>query len=198
MAVSDTVFDGCKATTTGGAVDTVGGIIDFDRCEFENCEVAYAPEEQCLTLTMLGSLGSGWHGARLLVIQRDNLDRVGEECPSTCFGQTCQEWDDNFGKFPDICDRFGTDMETYGCDCWGCPCTGYTGDDDGGYDDDDGDDDGGGGGDDGGGGGDDGGGGGGGSECLYSTCYEEDCDFWYSSNSAYTCEYMESSQSCDW
>jgi hypothetical protein len=196
MAVSDTVFDGCKATTTGGAVDTVGGIIDFDRCEFENCEVAYTPEEQCLTLTMLGSLGSGWHGARMLVIQRDNQDRIGEVCPSTCYGQTCQEWDDEFGKFPDYCDYYGRDITeltadgSWGCDCWGCPCTGYTGDDDDGDgddgngdddDDDDGDD----------GGGDDGGG----STCYLSTCYGNDCDSWV--NAGYSCATLEA-YGCDW
>ena len=191
MTVSDTLFDGCKATATGGAVDTVGGIVDFDRCQFENCEVAYSPEEQCLTLTMLGSLGSGWHGARLLVIQRDNLDRVGEECPSTCFGQTCQEWDDSYGRFEDICDRYGTDMEDFGCDCWGCPCSGYTGeDDDGGggstYDDDD-DDDGGSSGDD-----------GCDYQCVNDKCYDYNCDYWNSVNADYSCDVMENTYGCDW
>ena len=52
-------------------MDAAGGTVDFEKCEFVACAVSYLPEDRCLTLTMLGSLGTGWEGAQLLVIPRD-------------------------------------------------------------------------------------------------------------------------------
>ena len=45
----------------------------------------------------------------LLILHR-GLTALG--CPSTCFGSTCEDWDD----------KSCAELESYGCDCSGCSC----------------------------------------------------------------------------
>ena len=45
------------------------------------------------------------------------------DCPATCFGETCEYWDNSDGQDPDVCDYEGNNLETvYGCNCNRCSC----------------------------------------------------------------------------
>jgi len=136
VRVTDSTFETCQAALAGGAIQSTGGVLKVSTSDFTDTLVDYTPEEKCVTLTMLGSAGTGWEGARLLVIPRDDADREGgavsSNCPGTCFGETCQWWDAAFGTPDDeVCDYNGADLmaSPYGCDCGGCACAGYETDD---------------------------------------------------------------------
>ena len=49
-----------------------------------------------------------------------------DDCPATCFNNTCDFYDDYMGKIDGVCDFNGTEIEVYGCDCTGCACSGTT------------------------------------------------------------------------
>jgi len=136
VRVTDSTFETCQAALAGGAIQSTGGVLKVSTSDFTDTLVDYTPEDKCVTLTMLGSAGTGWEGARLLVIPRDDADREGgavsSNCPGTCFGETCQWWDAAFGTPDDeVCDYNGADLmaSPYGCDCGGCACAGYETDD---------------------------------------------------------------------
>ena len=44
-------------------------------------------------------------------------------CPSDCYGQTCDDWDEVYGQIDDTCDYAGDSLASvYDCTCSGCTC----------------------------------------------------------------------------
>ena len=51
------------------------------------------------------------------------MNALTDPCSATCYGETCQKADDQYGTVDGFCDYYGVDIQlVYGCDCSGCAC----------------------------------------------------------------------------
>ena len=130
LTILDTDFKSCVAGTFGGAVFVEGATkTGISGCEFDSCEVAYAPDDVCLTLITSTQNNYGWIGAEVRLYRE--VDYVGNqvyECPQTCNGETsCDMRDNYFGTWGDgVCSEAdGVSLEDapHECDCSRCKCS---------------------------------------------------------------------------
>ena len=131
LMIQDGAFSRCSTGEQGGALHVWGsGLVNVNSTSFDDCSVEYSATPICLTVTMVKTTGTGWFGSELFVFKADEYtEDVMYSCPKTCmtWQDSCDQRDYLYGADASTCDAAGNSLTTtYGCDCAGCVCSGWT------------------------------------------------------------------------